>query len=82
MTENLLIKLEEKTMLLLSEVEELRKQVHFLNQENHALKMKEEVSIKKLQDLIGLLDAVNSAESPSMALAANVPMSKPVLVQG
>jgi regulator of replication initiation timing len=69
MTENLLQKLEERMMGLLTEVEELRKQVKHTNNENAALKLdlqKRDVEAnnheKKLQDLISLLDAVSEVE--------------------
>ena len=79
MTENLLLKLEEKTMILLSEVEDLRKQVQFISQENTALKMEKESNSRKLQDLIGLLDTVQVSDSAGFAGAQ---VAKPMLVQG
>ncbi|OGT38169.1 MAG: hypothetical protein A3F12_06770 [Gammaproteobacteria bacterium RIFCSPHIGHO2_12_FULL_38_14] len=60
MTENLIHKLEEKMMAILSEVEHLRKEVQRLNHENVSLKIEKETSSRKLQDLVSLLDAVNS----------------------
>lgn len=80
MTENLLLKLEEKTMILLSEVEDLRKQVQFISQENTALKMEKETHSRKLQDLIGLLDTVQVSDNAGFASSAQV--AKPMLVQG
>lgn len=80
MTENLLIKLEEKTMILLSEVEDLRKQVQFLSQENTSLKMEKEVHSRKLHDLIGLLDSVQVSDNVGFAASAQI--AKPMLVQG
>ncbi len=67
MTENLLQKLEEKMMTLLSEVEDLRKEVNRLNMEGDSLKMERENHGRKLQELIGLLDTVNvvSVSSPT-----------------
>ena len=68
MTENLLQKLEEKMMTLLSEVEDLRKEVNRLNMESASLKMERENHGRKLQELIGLLDTVsivNVASSPT-----------------
>lgn len=62
MTENLLQKLEEKMMMLLSEVEGLRKENQRLGQENVVLRVEKESHAKKLQDLIALLDAVNGGE--------------------
>lgn len=70
MTENLLQKLEEKMMMLLSEVEELRKAVKHLNHENSTLKSEKEKYLhekanheRKLQELISLFDAVKTMES-------------------
>lgn len=65
MTESLLQQLEEKTMILLSEIEDCRKELRFAQQENalliqkNALLEKErEQNGRKLQDLISLLDDV------------------------
>lgn len=69
MTENLLQKLEEKMMLLLSEVEDLRKEIRYLNHDNSVLKMEKEKYLmersnqeRKLQDLISLFDTVKTVE--------------------
>lgn len=59
MTENLLLKLEEKMMALLAEVEDLRKEVDRLRMESSSLKMERENHGNKLQELIGLLDTVS-----------------------
>jgi len=79
MTENLLFKLEEKMMMLLTEVEDLRDEVQRLNHENTSLKMERESHGKKLQDLIMLLDSVNGVDT----LTSSTPISpvKPVLIQ-
>lgn len=77
MTENLLEKLEEKMMMLLSEVEDLRKDVSRLNQENHALKSEKENSGRKLQDLISLLDSVSGAVENKVA-NINAAISQPI----
>lgn len=58
MSDNLLQKLEEKMMTLISEVEELRKAMQYLTVENRQLKMEKENNLKKLNDLISLLDTV------------------------
>lgn len=70
MTENLLQKLEEKMMLLLSEVEDLRKEIRYLNHDNSVLKMEKEKYLtekanheRKLQDLISLFDTVKTVDS-------------------
>ncbi|RDI44814.1 hypothetical protein [Aquicella lusitana] len=81
MTENLLQKLEEKMMTLLSEVEDLRNEVQRLNQENSSLKMEKENHTKKVQDLISLLDAINVVENTASHLNHNMTTVKPVLLQ-
>lgn len=80
MTENLLQKLEEKMMMLLSEVEDLRKDVQRISHENSTLKFEKENNSKKLQDLISLLDSVSAMDSAMNNLNVSIP--KPVLVQG
>lgn len=81
MTEQLLQKLEEKMMTLLGEVEDLRKEVARLNQENSAVKQENfsmksdrEVHVSKLEDLVALLDSVNSTDIP-LAAASGMPSS-------
>ena len=81
MTENLLQKLEEKTMSVLGEVEELRKEVQHLQHENAALRNEKENNTRKLHDLISLLDTVAVNEAP-VIYNANLSAVKPVLVQG
>lgn len=63
MTENLLQKLEEKMMTLLTEVEKLRSDVQGLKHENTALRMERESHSRKLQELISLFDSVNTVET-------------------
>ena len=58
MTENLLQKLEEKAMTLLSELEMLRHEVVQLRKENSTLKIEKDNSVRKLQDLISVLDTI------------------------
>lgn len=79
MTENLLQKLEEKMMLLLSEVESLRRENGSLKDANASLISERENHSKKLQDLISLFDAVNVSDST--AHSSNIAAMKPVLVQ-
>jgi len=79
MTDSLLQKLEEKMMVLLTEVEDLRKEVKRLNHENTSLKIDRENHSKKLQDLILLLDTVNLSENPTTNPL--ISMVKPVLIQ-
>ena len=59
MTENLLQKLEEKAMTLLSELEMLRHEVVQLRKENSTLKIEKDNSVRKLQDLISVLDTIS-----------------------
>lgn len=71
MTENLLQKLEEKTMMLLSELETLRNEVQFLTKEITTLKLEKDGSMRKLQDLISVLDTISlndGATMPQMSL--------------
>lgn len=78
MTENLLEKLEEKMMALLTEVEDLRKDVLRLNHENHSLKAEKDNNSKKLTDLISLLDTVQGVDSNVTNIGVMV--GKPVFV--
>ncbi len=81
MTENLLQKLEEKMMLLLTEVEDARHEIQRLSQENSLLKIEKESNYKKLSDLLSLLDTVGTTtEAVVTSIAAQA--MKPVLVQG
>jgi len=65
MTENLLQKLEEKTMNVLTEIEKLRADIKQLKHENFALRSEKENNAKKLQDLMALLDATSLVDSVS-----------------
>jgi regulator of replication initiation timing len=62
MTENLLQKLEEKTMTILVELEKLRAELKQLKHENFSLKTEKENSTRKLQDLVSVLDSTFAAE--------------------
>lgn len=81
MSENipLLIKLEEKMMMLISEVEDLRKENYRLNHENSSLKTERENSAKKIQEFLALLDAVNVVDNTLVNI--NMTAVKPVYVQ-
>ena len=81
MTENLLQKLEEKMMTLLSEVEKLRKEVGRLHHENAVFRIERETHTKRLQDFISLLDSVNALDTPLSHPHLNG-VAKPALVQG
>lgn len=70
MTENLFQKLEEKMMTLLTEMDDLRKEIQHLAHENTALKAEKDNHAKKLQDLILLLDSVSSTETTLVEVAA------------
>jgi regulator of replication initiation timing len=59
-TENLLAKLEEKMMTLLTEVEDMRHEIQRLQQENTTMKLERENNTKKLSDLVSLLDSVGA----------------------
>ena len=57
MTENLIQKLEERTIAILTELEKLRGEVKELKQENGMLRSEKESGSRKLQDLLSLLDS-------------------------
>jgi regulator of replication initiation timing len=80
MTENLLQKLEEKMMMLLSEIESLRVEVVTVKRDNAALKIEREKSEERLRGIISLLDSVSMLDAPVSQPA--MVMAKPVLVQG
>lgn len=71
MTDNFLQKLEEKVMILLTELEDLRFEVQQLKQENSNLKVDKLNYTQKLQGLISLLDSVNDAIDESVAPSVN-----------
>ena len=60
MTENLLQHVEEKVMHLVMELENLRKEIGQLRQENAAMKMEKNNYAQKMQGLISLLDTIDS----------------------
>lgn len=80
MTDQLFQKLEEKMMIILSEIEALRHEKERLSQENASLKSDQENHIKKLNDLILLLDSITSSEQPAVTNLNMV--HKPILLQG
>ncbi len=67
MTENLLQKLEEKVMTLLMELDGARKEVSRLKQENMALRNHQSDHVKKLQNLVSLLDSMDVTQSATIA---------------
>jgi len=58
MTDNILQKLEEKVMLLLTELEGLREELGQLRQENAQFRAEKMTYTKKLQALVSLLDSL------------------------
>jgi len=62
MTENLLQNLEDKILLLLTELETLRKNISQIQHENASLKAEKMHSAKKLQGLVSLFDALEPAQ--------------------
>lgn len=83
LTENLLYKLEEKMMLLLSDAENMRQQIHRLQQENIALRQEKEGHTRKLQDLVSMLDSVASTEhSAPPASVQQYSTVMPIIAQG
>ena len=63
MTDQLLQKIEEKIMTLLTELETLRNELHHFKQENSQLKTEKNASMKKLQTLITTLDSLDNVDS-------------------
>lgn len=60
MTDNFLQRLEEKVMVLLTELESLRKELNQLRHENANLKTEKANHTKKLQGLVSLLDSLEA----------------------
>ena len=63
MTDNFLQKLEEKVIVLLSQLEIVRKELNQLKLENANLKTEKLNHSKKLQGLIGLLDSLEPTDN-------------------
>lgn len=74
MTDNLLISLEEKIMVLLTELEGLRKDVSRMQHENAILKTAQLEHTKKLQGLISLLDALDEAPETQSSVSHELGM--------
>lgn len=68
MTESLFQKIEEKVMILLGELESLRKELSHARQENHALKSEMLNSTQKLQGLVSLLETLDSPNEPVVSI--------------
>ena len=80
MTETLLHKLEEKMMIVLSEVETLRKEIKRLHEENAMFRHERDNNTSKLEGLVALFDTLGSTE-PVM-LRPSLAISEPVVAQG
>lgn len=65
MTDNFLQRLEEKVMVLLTELESLRKELNHLRHENSTLKTEKLNFTKKMQGLISLLDSLEAEHTPA-----------------
>ena len=81
LTEELLYKLEQKLMTLLSDAESMQHQIQRLQQENSALKQEKESHTRKLHDLVSLLDSINpvSAHQSPVNSAYAATAVKPML---
>jgi regulator of replication initiation timing len=86
MTENLLQileeklqRLDEKMMMLLTEIEDSHSEIQRLTQENSLMKIEREKHASLLERLIGKLEMISAADS-MISNALGAPM-KPVLVQ-
>ena len=62
MTDNLLEKVEEKVITLLSELETQRKENHLLKEENALLKNEKSRQASRLQGLVSLLNVLDTSE--------------------
>jgi regulator of replication initiation timing len=78
--ENLVYKLEEKMMMLLTEIEDARREIQRLSQANSLLEIERDNHSKKLKDLLSLLDTVGSATDHFVSNMSAATM-KPVLIQ-
>ncbi len=70
LTEELLYKLEQKLVALLSDAESMQLQIQRLQQENTALKQEKESHTRKLHDLVSLLDSINPVSAQQSAANA------------
>lgn len=77
-TEGLLIKLEEKLMTLLTELEDTRHELQRVQQENTTMRLERENNTKKLTDLVDLLDSVGATAEPESTAFDEAP--RPALV--
>ena len=63
MTDTLIQKLEEKVMMLVTELEDLRFEIQQLREENSSFKNEKARYTQKLQGLISMLDSVDAPAS-------------------
>ncbi|MDR3477948.1 MAG: hypothetical protein P4M14_07945 [Gammaproteobacteria bacterium] len=63
MTDNLLEKVEEKVIALLTELEQQRKENNFLKNENAQLKTEKTQQTTRLQGLVSLLNVLDPADN-------------------
>jgi regulator of replication initiation timing len=68
MTETLLQQIEDKVLLLLAEITNLRQEVVHLRQENQALKSEQGTHSDKLEELISLLDILEEDNQKSLKI--------------
>ncbi len=68
MTDTLLQKLEEKMIQLLTELEMLRNETQQLKQENISLRTERVNHLHKLQELVSLLDTLDSIVIPEQSM--------------
>jgi regulator of replication initiation timing len=61
MTESLIQKIEDKVLLLLAEITNLRQEVSQLRSENTSLKAEQSDHTEKLQELVSLLDVLDDS---------------------
>jgi regulator of replication initiation timing len=66
MTDTLLYKVEERVMVLVAELEEMRNEMQRVKQENGMLKAEKATYAQKLQGLISLLETVDTAISETV----------------
>lgn len=81
LTENLLIKLEEKLMQLLTESEDMRHEIRRLQEENSALITERQAHTSKLQDLVSLLDSVGASADEMATEVETIEMVRPAIAQ-
>jgi regulator of replication initiation timing len=72
MTDNLLLKIEERVLTLLAELELMRKEIVHLRRENIVLREDQGAHVKKLQGLMSLLDVLEGAQSPVLSIQEDV----------